>query len=259
MSGGHTLSWKGLPGARPTDGSVFRPDLLCPFDAVTLAKQTIPIGREQAPLGDLFDIEPREDGKLFLFLEDLRLDRIAAGMRDGDMTISGDAGDDLGASMRGGVIQVLGGAGHRVGGPDRGSDRGMSGGQILIQEGVGDYVGLRMRKGSITVRERVGRSPGYRMLAGTIALGRGPFDHPGAEMRRGTLLLLDPSAPPVASPAFAEEGVFDTAAFPALTMMLHALPIPRLLSENGGWPQRFRLFTGDRFELNKGEIWQWVS
>ena len=22
---------------------------------------------------------------------------------------------------------------------------------------------------------------------------------------------------------------------------------------------RVRLFTGDRFELNKGEVWQWVS
>jgi formylmethanofuran dehydrogenase subunit C len=260
---GYTLTWKANSKNVPlTDGSVFRPDTLCGLDADAVARVPLRIGRADAAVGDYFRVRATEGRGLVLNVElgdGLVLNRIGAGMRHGVLEVRGNAGDDLGASMRGGSIRVHGSAGHRVGGPDAPSDRGMTGGRIVVESSAGDFVGLRMRRGLIAVGGRTGRSPGYRMLAGTIAVGRGPFDDPGLEMRRGTLCLLDPQAAPLASPAFAEEGVFDAASFPVLGLMLWQLELPQIFGDKQSLPERFRLYSGDRFELNKGEIWQWVS
>jgi formylmethanofuran dehydrogenase subunit C len=255
----YTLTWKEIVARTRLDGSTLRPDTLCRLSLDELSKTPLRIGRESIALGDLFSIEqmPSQEDHLWLDHPPL-IDRLGAGMREGMITVQGGVGDDLGASMRGGHIQVHGDAGDRVGGPDVGSDRGMTGGTIRVRGSAGDYAGLRMRRGMIVVYERAGKSPGYRMLAGTLVICRGPLDNPGLEMRRGTIVCFDPLSPPPPESAFSDEGLFEVRAAPFLALLQHNI----VFTGMGAAPfdeRGFRLFSGDRFELNKGEVWQWVS
>jgi formylmethanofuran dehydrogenase subunit C len=181
-------------------------------------------------------------------------------MQSGELFIHGDAGDDLGASMRGGRIHVHGSAGHRIGGPEPTSDRGMTGGEIVIDGDVGDLTGVRMRRGLIAVRGRAGASPGYRMIAGTVVVGHGKLEAPGLEMRRGTVLGLDRSA--AGAPLgghVAEAGTIDAALCPVIRLLLRRLADLGWVVDPAAMTGRYRLAAADRFELGKGEIWQWVS
>ncbi|HUG60731.1 MAG TPA: hypothetical protein VMP03_02735, partial [Methylomirabilota bacterium] len=258
---GYTLEWKGeRTGPAPIDGSVFRPDVLCALEPAAVAAQTIRVGRTHVPLGGRFRIVPHDYHGQIALDGAPPLDRLGASMRSGELMILGDAGDDLGASMRGGVIRVTGSAGHRVGGPDAASDRGMTGGEIFVEEHAGDFVGLRMRRGLIAVHKSAGRSPGYRMLAGTVFVGDGPLDAPGLEMRRGTILAPRLGAPWQPPPHLADEGVFNAREFPVIQLLF------RRLKQAVGWEFHasmlqgmYQLFSGDRFELGRGEVWQWVS
>ncbi len=128
----------------------------------------------------------------------------------------------------------------------------MDGGLLVIDGDAGDHVGRSMRRGVILVRGRAGACPGFRMGAGTIVIERGPYDHPGLEMRRGTIICLDALQPLQSNGALTEEGEFELSAVSTLALILRNI---------GGdiTHERWRLFSGDRFELNKGEIWQPVS
>jgi formylmethanofuran dehydrogenase subunit C len=262
---GYTLTWKRKDGPAPADGSVLRPDTLGALDRDAFAATCMSIGRTLVPLGELFDIEPLPDEKVepgpspLLVLRGLPImDRLGAGMGAGDLVIEGDAGDDLGASMSGGAIHVHGSAGHRVGGPAYASRRGMTGGEVFIEGDAGDHAGFLMRRGLIAVAGRCGASPGYRMLAGTVVVGTGPVDHPGLELRRGTVICLDAHAKVEVADAFAPAGEFDAAALPIV-----ALVARRLIEASPAWKLpgrakgRVRLWAGDRFELNRGEVVQW--
>jgi formylmethanofuran dehydrogenase subunit C len=124
----------------------------------------------------------------------------------------------------------------------------MTGGELIIEGDAGDHVGYRMRGGIVVVTGKAGACPGYRMIAGTVAIAHGPYDHPGLEMRRGTIVLLDAAMPASGNAVFAGEGAFD---LPAMRLVSKHL---RSLGVNAQPP--YRLLTGDRLELNKGEIWQ---
>lgn len=256
---GYTLTWKARAGVVCVDGAFLRPDALGLLDPAALAATTTRVGREAIALAELFTIEG-EPGPTLTVRGAPPLDRLGEGMLGGEMCVYGDAGDDLGASMRAGRIHVHGRAGHRVGGPAASSRQGMAGGEIVVDADAGDYAGLRMRRGLIAVRGSAGASPGFRMLAGTVAVGRGPLDAPGLEMRRGTILGLDRAA---GEAAFGEHlvdlGPFAASVTPALRLML------RRLGELG-WPVdpaalegRYRLLRGDRLELGRGEVWQWMG
>jgi formylmethanofuran dehydrogenase subunit C len=124
----------------------------------------------------------------------------------------------------------------------------MEGGEFIIDGDAGDHVGYQMRGGFVVVTGKAGACPGYRMIAGTVVVARGPYDHPGLEMRRGTVVLLDSEKPTTSNAAFADEGVFD---LPAMRLVSKHL---RTLGVSAAPP--YRLLTGDRLELNKGELWQ---
>lgn len=245
----------------PTDGSMLRPDCLGALNIDALAATTVSAGRRKKALGDLFDIEGQAGSRLTIRAAP-PWHRVGAAIASGQLIIDGDVGDLLGASMTGGQIHVRGSAGGCAGGPDRGATRGMTGGEILVEGDAGDYVGLKMQRGLIAVNGSTGKSPGYRMLAGTIALGGAqeecPFDHPGLEMKRGTILIMDPQARLLLGEGFTESGQVAASALPAIGMLRRRLARlgyagkPEL---HGGC---YRLYHGDRFELNKGEILQWV-
>lgn len=251
---GYTLTYKGDLAPALTNGSAIRPDTLGVLDATALANFAIGRGRRPLRVGDAFAIDG-EPGESLTVCGVPPLDQLGARMENGCLIVDADAGDDLGASMRGGLIHVRGRAGHRVGGPVPGSDRGMTSGQISIERGAGAYLGLRMRGGLICVGGPCGASPGYRMMAGTIVLACGPVDHPGLEMRRGTIICLDAVHDVSIGANFGEDGRFDAAQMTALHLIAVQLGA---LNIGGGEALRrgsFCLLSGDRFELNKGEVW----
>lgn len=178
-------------------------------------------GVDASSLADLFDIDGQSGEKLTL-RNCPPLDRLGTGMTEGELIVEGDVGRELGAHMRGGVIHVTGDA--------------------------GDHVGLRMRRGTIIVDGCAGAAPGFRMVAGTMVIGRGPYDHPGLEMRRGTIVCLDTKHQVSENAAFACAGEYEQAAMPVLRLIAGRVRHPH-----------WRLLTGDRFELNKGEVWQPVN
>jgi hypothetical protein len=294
---GWVLTYRSRSGPALVDGSLLRPDTLGPLDEAALAATLLPVGRTRVPLGELFIAQrtdaPRAEHRperaapsdatgcgdasaieqrqpfgmviqpVLILRNTPPLDHLGAQMTAGELTIEGDAGDDLGASMSGGLIRVTGCAGHRVGGPHPTSKRGMTGGEIIIDGACGDYAGFLMRRGLIAVAGPCGRSPGYRMLAGTLALGQGPVDHPGLEMQRGTIICTREDAAVRWGPNFREGGAVEAGALPAIAVVmrrLRALGWPRdLPSSRPPLPAKWRLWTGDALELNKGEVLQWLS
>jgi formylmethanofuran--tetrahydromethanopterin N-formyltransferase len=254
--GGYTLTWRGK--LAPIDGGFLRPDLLGGLDIDALRNTVVRIGKREAKLAEQFNIAG-SPGDTLTVRNLPPLDGIGAGMRGGTLVIEGDAGNDLGASMKGGVIRVTGSAGDRVGGPAVGSDRGMTGGEIFIDGSAGRHVGYYMRRGLIAVRGDAGPSAGYRMLAGTIIIGGSAADHPALEARRGTVLLLGDATAATLGEHLQHQGTFAIDTVAALGLLLQKL-------QQSGWridakqmQCNVALHSGDRFELGKGEVWQWLS
>jgi len=239
----------------PFTGHALLPEVLAPLDDDALAAHPIRVGREDVPVGELFEITG-EPGDALTLRNLPPSPFLGARMTRGVLTLEGDVGDDLGASMTGGMIHVTGDAGQRVAGPDRDRDRGMIGGTILIDGDAGDYAGFRMRRGTVAIAGSAGRSPGYRMVAGTVVVGRGGGDYPGLEMRRGTVILLDAGAEVATGPGFASVGTFHDSAIPALRLVTGHL---RELGFDAPAEATWRLSIGDAMQLNKGELWQKVS
>lgn len=258
-----TLTWRGIPGL--ADGSFLRADALLALGATQVGELALRIGRGTRPLRELFEVRcegEAEVGGAVVVRGMPALPSVGAGMKSGELVIEGDAGDDLGASMTGGVIRVTGSAGRCVGGPAVTHERGMNGGAIVVHGDVGGYAGMKMRRGWIIVGGAAGVSPGYRMLAGTIWVRRGTPDHPGLEMRRGTIVLCDAAGSGDRHPGghMLHEAEVEGAAMVAMRLMerrVSGLGLQNVTPSSQG--ARWRLFSGDRFELGKGELWQRVN
>lgn len=139
------------------------------------------------------------------------LDRIGAGMTQGAITVSGDAGAYLGTAMRGGVLRVsghagpfaacalaggevhIGGdAGDFLGGALAGARVGMRGGLVAVAGNAGERAGDHLRRGILLVAGSTGPYCGARMIAGSIVVLGAPGPYVGFSMRRGTILLAHP-------------------------------------------------------------------
>lgn len=101
-------------------------------------------------------------------------DRLGFDMHWGRIEVEGDAGDHIGAGahtglygMRDGLITVWGNAGARVG-------ERMRRGMIMIGGNAGDFSGAGMVAGTILILGKAGKLPGYGMKRGTIILGKRP-------------------------------------------------------------------------------------
>lgn len=77
------------------------------------------------------------------------VDCIGYRLKQGNLSLQGDAGDYLGENMSGGKITIQGNAGNYVG-------YAMSGGEITIQGSVVDHVGTYMSGGTIHVKGQIG-------------------------------------------------------------------------------------------------------
>ncbi len=81
------------------------------------------------------------------------VDCIGYRLKQGNLSLRGDAGDYLGENMSGGKITIQGNAGNYVG-------YAMSGGEITIQGNVVDHVGTYMSGGTIHVKGQIGSISG---------------------------------------------------------------------------------------------------
>lgn len=110
-------------------------------------------------------------------------------MSAGSITVSGDAGAWLGSRMNGGAIEVKGNAGDFVGSSYRGSTKGMKGGTIIVQGNAGTEVGCWMRNGTIRIKGSSGMFPGMHMNNGTIYIENDCAGRAGAQMIGGRVII----------------------------------------------------------------------
>ncbi len=238
------------------------------LDLAAIERLEIFEGNNAAHLADFFRLSgDASDGEL-RFLGDLSgVHWIGTNMKDGHITMEGNAGrhvgsemsggridvlgdvsDWVGAEMKGGMIHVRGRAGHMVGSAYRGSPSGMQGGTILVDGDAGNEVGHSMRRGMIAVSGKVGDLAGFNMLAGTILIGEGGGIRHGAGMKRGTLVFLGPR--PELLPTFTSGGQQRPIVMTILGRELEKIGFPKSnLLQN-----TFDLYHGDQIEGGRGEI-----
>jgi formylmethanofuran dehydrogenase subunit C len=186
-------------------------------------------GNTLVPLAELFNITPRNDGRLVFEGDCSRCDRIGWQMDSGTLIVDGDAGDYAGAAMRGGAVIVRGhardlaacemaggaltiegSAGDFAASTLPGSMDGMRGGTLVIKGHVGARCADRMRRGTVVVFGNSGDFLASRLVAGTIALGGHAGAHVGYGMRRGSIVFAGaaPKPSPTFVPAIADVPVF---------------------------------------------------
>ncbi|HET9644296.1 MAG TPA: formylmethanofuran dehydrogenase subunit C [Burkholderiaceae bacterium] len=182
---------------------------------------TLPHGRDQLPVAELFDVLPPAEGagpSLVIEGDLSRFDAIGAGltggvieivgpvgdaaglgMTGGTLTVHGRAGDLTGCSMRGGWLEVIGDIGDFAASAMPGDMDGMRGGTLVVRGNAGERLADRMRRGTVAVFGDAGDFMASRMVAGTIALAGRCGAHPAWGMRRGTLVLAGPAPTPAST------------------------------------------------------------
>jgi len=225
-------------------------------------------GNETVPLGEFFDVSALAgDDATLVFDGDLaRCDGIGRELDGGRIRVEGDVGDYLGAGMRAGEITVTGSAGmlaacEMAGGRlDVAGDvgdyaasalpgdmDGMRGGLLIVRGDAGARFGDRMRRGTALVFGAAGDFLASRLVAGTIAVAGEVGAHCGYGMRRGTLIFAgpQPEPPPTFVPTGHDVQVIWTLL--ARSLAAHGGPFAALAV---GRPRRF---VGDLAADGKGE------
>jgi formylmethanofuran dehydrogenase subunit C len=175
---------------------------------------------------------------------------VGSEMTNGEIHVSGDAGDWVGGELHGGLIHVRGRAGHLVGAAYRGSRRGMTGGTILIGGDVGNELGHTMRRGLIAIGGGCGDCPVFNMIAGSVLVFGSCGIRPAAGMRRGTLGLFGPEPPPLL-PTFRRATRFRP---PFLRLMFAELARLGFAFDPALATAEYWLYCGDMIEEGRGEI-----
>lgn len=248
-------------------------DTLPSMSAKDAAQLTIKVGRHQKTISDVFKISRSEesDGECEVrFSGDCsRIHGIGAGLSNGTIVVQGDAGDKVGERMTGGHLVVEGSCGHQAGrgmkngrivihgnaGDELGSalpgmSSGMRGGEIFVRGNAGDSVGERMRRGLIAVAGTVGECAGLEMLAGTIVIGQAPKSLVGLGMKRGSILVFETDDEYNPGLAFTEACNYSPVFVSLLMKRMHDAGF----LEPANAISQFTRFSGDRLELNRGEL-----
>jgi formylmethanofuran dehydrogenase subunit C len=243
------------------------PERLHGLNASDVTALTMRCGRQNVPVGDLFEVSGAGDEQLVLAGDLRRVDGIGASMSRGRLLVEGHCGDHLGArmsggeiiargnagawagaEMAGGLLRIAGHAGARLGAAYPGARVGMTGGELLVWRDAGEEAGAGMRRGLVAVGGRTGSGAGLRMLAGTVIALGGIGREAGLGNKRGSLASGQAAEP---LPGYALATSFRP---PALGLQLRRVrelgltvyePLLR-----GTWTR----WSGDRNELGRGEI-----
>jgi formylmethanofuran dehydrogenase subunit C len=265
-----SFTLRNAPPAR-LDLSGLTPAKLAGVSTYDVARIVVGKDRDQATIGDVFDVSGALDGNTGLMVFagcNGLMDGVGDGLDGGHIIVEGDvgahAGRDmkkgrldirgstgayLGAGMKGGLITVAKNAGEFVGGALTGDKNGMAGGTIVIDGDVGERAGDRMRRGTIIARGSFGAQAGSRMLGGTLWSEKGFGLNPGSLLRRGTLIAPKFDAIPA---TFADCGRHDLTILRIMSRyMIETLGTlaPKPL------PPMVRRYAGDLSTAGKGEIW----
>jgi formylmethanofuran dehydrogenase subunit C len=261
-----TLTLRQQPDA-PLEAEAITPDNFLGKSAAAIAALPVMHGNEAALLGDFFIIDGDGTAEVVLNGDLSRVINIAARMKQGKVTINGDAGMHLGAWMQGGEVDLLGhagdwagaemtggkihirgNAGHGLGGAYRGSRYGMNRGLIIVEGNAGNEVGAAMRRGLIVVKGDAGDFAGAFMIAGSIMVFGKLGIRAGAGLLRGTIIAFQP---PELLPTYR----FDCSYQPDFLklifreLQIQGVPVPE------AWVTGFyRRYSGDFNRLGKGEI-----
>jgi formylmethanofuran dehydrogenase subunit C len=254
------------------DMSPLTPEQLTDQSGESISRLPLAYGRRRVPLGEWFDVRGSGGPGIVIEGDGARLDRIGAGMQDGQVRVEGNAGAYLGIGMRGGRIEVSGsvdayaasglsGGLVRVGGDCGdylgaalpGEHRGMRGGVVIVGGRVGHRAGDHMRRGLILAEGGCGDYCGSRMQGGTIATLGACGARPGFAMRRGTLLFAGPA--PAAGPTFNDAGELPLGFLVLLARSWKELP-SRFASLSRP-STRVHRWIGDLAFAGQGELIHW--
>ncbi|MEE9331523.1 MAG: formylmethanofuran dehydrogenase subunit C [Methylophilaceae bacterium] len=142
------------------DCRTLSPSRLHGLSAKDIAK--LPLSNKKT-VADIFDVTGSDSSQIMFNNTSAQLDYIGYKMKDGQITIKGDAGDYLGAEMQGGTIICSGNVGERA------ADK-MRRGILLIDGNAGAYCCSRMIAGTVGIYGNVGSHLGYALRRGTILL-----------------------------------------------------------------------------------------
>ena len=175
---------------------------------------------------------------------------VGIGMSGGEILVKGDASDWIGPEMKGGRIIVKGNAGHMVGSAFRGQAVGITGGEIYIHGNAKNEIGNSMRRGLIAIGGDAGDFTGVNLRAGTIIVMGKMGVRTGAGMIRGTVVCFE-DAPML--PSFEYSCKYHPLILRLYLIRLQKFGFKDKITDrhlNG----RYRRFSGDGIELNRGEI-----
>jgi formylmethanofuran dehydrogenase subunit C len=220
-----------------------------------LAHRTVELERDgRVAAGDLFDFTGTPGGQIRLTGDLEQLDRLGAGLSEGQVIVEGNVGRESGVGMSGGSLDIQGNAGPRAGGALPAYKRGMSGGELIVRGSAGDEAGASMRRGLLVIGRAAGARAGLGMIAGNIIVFGAAGTDTGLWSKRGSVVALGGIAPPATySYACTYQPVHLRLMFMRLQVLYGLRVQKRYL--NG----LFRRYSGDLAELGKGEILEWTS
>lgn len=223
--------------------------------ASELARRPVYLDRDEpVPLGEIFEVKGEPTGCI-RFVGNLELvDRLAAGLIEGEVTVEGNLGNEAGLALAGGALDVEGHTGPRAGAAPLGFSRGMSGGELIVRGAAGAGAGAGMRRGLVVIAGPAGEGTGFGMIAGNVVLFGSAGIDCGLGSKRGTVVALGSIVPP---PTYSYACTYQPVHLRLLLTRLrvrYGLPVrPRHL--NGF----YRRYSGDMSELGKGEILAWTA
>jgi formylmethanofuran dehydrogenase subunit C len=220
-----------------------------------IAERPVYLERDgRVPLGELFEIRGEPEGRI-RFVGDLEhADRIAAGLKQGEVVVEGSVGREAGLAMAGGSLDISGNAGPRAGAAHAGHKRGMTGGELIVRGSAGSETGAGMRRGLLVIAKSAGDRTGLGMIAGSVVVFGAAGAETGLWSKRGSIIALGQITPPA------------TYAYACTYQPVHLRLMLRRLQVKYGVSVRrrhltgfYRRYSGDLAELGKGEILQWTA
>ena len=224
------------------------------------------VGRKKLRVDSLFDISGNNVDDIIIANSCDKLDYIGHDMKQGRITVHGNAGDYLGLKLRsgeitvhgnagifaasgmaGGFLHIHGNAGDFLAAAIPGERKGMKGGTVIVTGNAGDRVGDQMRRGLLLIEGNAGDYCASRMLAGTIGVLGQVGGYAGYGMRRGTLLL---TRTPILHATIQDCG---THTLPFLSLMFKSLAqLPSRFAQIDR--NRVQRYAGDLANDGRGEI-----
>lgn len=246
---------------------MLKPETLAGLSQSEIERLPVMVGNRREALGAWFRVEMGEAGTVEIEGSCRRLDFIGAGMRQGELRVTGDAGAYLGRAMSGGrllvqgsagfgaataltggEVRISGDAGDGLAGSLPGAVAGMAGGTVIVEGIAGTGVAQRLKRGLVVISRAAGPLCGAGMIAGTVIVGGRLGPLLGVGMRRGSILALG-GAEGVGS-TFADCGAHDLAWLRLLKRHLNASGLAGLADRIGS----LRRFAGDLAVGGKGEL-----